>query len=108
MTITYKHLGSGQLGSAKDTLYTANSGNTVKISRIVLTNTTTNQVEVSFWRSDGAERLVTTFKVPAGEGREVDVFALQGANLEETHYIAGVADTDAVINYQIDGKIITS
>ena len=107
MTVSLKHLASGQLSSTKSTLYTSPADTTTKISRVILTNTSSSSVLVTFWRNDGNEMLLTSFTVPGGSGKTSDVFELQGANLAETQLIAARAATASVLNYQIDGDTVT-
>lgn len=106
MAVTVKHLVSGEMPVSENTIYTSPANTTTKITRVVLTNTTTDVITVSFWRNDGSKRLLTTFKVPPGSGNSIDAFDLQGANLEATHLIAAMA-SDVGVNYQIDGEQIS-
>lgn len=99
-----KSLADGQLGSTKDTLYTAGTSTSSLAKKITLFNTSSSEVTIKlyFKASGGTSRGIPAAVLGDGESKVLDDLAL-----EEGDIIEGEADSANVIDYVISGVEIT-
>ncbi len=113
MAANLKNFGQGQLTASEVTLVSSSSSEKKFMGAIQIFNTSTSNVEVTFWLmlaatsgttgSGGNQKYVRT--IPAGTSRAIMDF--QGQVIDNSMKFSGKAGTTAVINYTISGTTET-
>jgi len=113
MTTNLKNFGQGQLAASEVSLVESSSSEKKFMGAIQLFNTSTSNIEVTFWLmaavdtgttgSGGNQKYVRT--IPAGTSRAIMDF--QGQVIDNSMKFSGKAGTASVINYTISGTTET-
>lgn len=101
-------LATGQTATiALTSIYTVNAGEVVAPS-LVLTNASANVIEASVYINDGSvDFLLETRKIPAGIGKNWQVFSLTSQRLNPLYQIKIQATTTDALNHHLSGSVIT-
>ena len=102
-----------QLGTTASNLFSTNGSETKFIGNLTLTNTSTSKAEVTLWRISTSTTATTgsggnwVFRESIPAGKTIKVLKLVGHVLGPSMAIQGLADTDAVVNYDASGTTET-
>ena len=102
-----------QLGTSASNIVTSNTSERKFIGKVVVTNTSDSNVEVTLWRILTATTATTgsggnwCFRETIPAGRSLIVDKLQGQVLNPSMSIKGLAGTASVINIDISGTVQT-
>lgn len=101
-------LAIGQTTSvALQTLFTVGNGEVVAPS-LVLTNASSNVIDVSVFVNNGsADFLIESRKIPAGVGKNWQVFSLTSQKLNGGFIVKIQATTTDALNHHLSGSVIT-
>ena len=113
MTTSLKNFGQGQLTASEVTLVSSTSSEKKFMGAIQIFNTSTSNIEITFWLMltattgttgvGGNQKYVRT--IPAGTSRTIMDF--QGQVIDNSMKFSGLASTTAVVNYPISGTTET-
>lgn len=101
------------LGTTASNLFSTNSSEKKFIGNLTLTNTSANNVQVTLWRISTASTATAgsggnwIYRETIPAGKTTKVAKLIGHTLGNSMTIKGLADTDAVINYDASGTTET-
>ena len=113
MTTLQSFTSETQLSTSATNIVTSNTSERKFIGMVTLTNTSTENVQVTLWRILTASTATTgsggnwSFRETVPAGRSIIVDKFRGQVLNPSMAIKGLADTASVINIDISGTVQT-